>query len=96
MTFAELFDELAKIKILDFLADHPNNKYRWVDIKERVVSIRQNRAVLTKLINAGLVKQQTINQKIYYQINAKNDIVKAVLKYDFEKGSEAADMDVNK
>jgi len=96
MTFAELFDEIAKIKVLDFLSDHPDQKYSWADIKKHVVTIRTNRAALTKLIDAGIVKQRVIGSHGFYQINADNDIVKAVLKHDFKEGKKAADKEAKR
>lgn len=90
MTFVELLGSSMQSKLLDFLGDHIGSIYSWQEITKHVLQIKQNRAAMDRLVNAGLIKQVDAGGKICYMINDKHVLVRSVLHDDFEKGKEAA------
>jgi hypothetical protein len=96
MTFVELLGNSPQVKLLDFLGDHIGSYYTWQEITKHVISIKQNRAAMNRLINAGLMKKVDVKGKICYMINDTNDLVRAVIHSDFEKGKKAAEKEAKK
>jgi len=94
MTFKELFGSKEKISLLDFLSDHPRYWYTTEEIKERwdLKNISPKHA-LTELEDEKLIDVSMTTMKKIYKINTKNEIIKSVLKHDFEKAKKIADME---
>ena len=90
MSFVELFGSVEKIAVLDLLGDHVNYSYTLEEIKEYWGSLLHNVSPLhavDELVEHGLIK--IVDTK--YQLNTDNQIIRAVLKQDFEEGKKEAD-----
>ena len=90
MSFVELFGSIERITVLDFLADHVNYAYTLEEIQEEWGSLLHNISPLRavdELVEHGLIK--IVNTK--YQLNTDNQIIRAVLKQDFEEAKKEAD-----
>ena len=93
--FKVIFGASPQAKILDFLGDHPDYDYSISDIAEYA---NVSRPTLYKII-PDLIKKQliietrTVGKSKMYKLNTKNEIVKLILKFDFELASKMAEME---
>lgn len=72
------------IEIMDFLADHIGYSYSLFDLKKFIKKdILKN---LNELVEFGFV----IKEDKKYKLNTENDLIKAMLKFDFEYGKKIA------
>jgi len=93
MSFVELFGSIEKITVLDFLADHVNYAYTLEEIQEKWGSLLHNispQSTLDTLVEHGLIKRVEPHGE-HYQLNTDNQIIRAVLKQDFEEAKKEAD-----
>ena len=88
MTFVELFGSVEKIVVLDLLADHPRYSFTIEDIQDNIclTGVSPENAI-GELLKAKMIKKT--NEK--YQLNIDNNIVKAMIQYDIERGKQIAD-----
>lgn len=83
--FKTYFGNTKIIKILDFLADHVNYEYTLEAIENYTgISIYIE---IKNLVEFGFV----IKEDKKYKLNTKNNLIKAMLKFDFEYGKKIAD-----
>ena len=90
MSFAELFGSVEKILVLDFLGDHPNFSYTIDEIHENMELMLTREMVLDavdKLVEQEIIK--IVDTK--WQLDTENQIVRAVLKHDFEEAKKESD-----
>jgi len=93
MSFEELFGTIEKVALLDFLADHVRYSYSAKDIQEYWNSKLSNispQATLDALVKHDLIKRVEPHGE-HYQLNTDNQIIRAVLKQDFEEAKKEAD-----
>lgn len=96
--FTKIFGENPQTKILDFMADHPDYDYTITELAEKTgVSKPTIYKVIRNLLKEGLV---VVNRKIgrtkLYKLNTRNEIVKTILKFEFEIAKRIADMEKKK
>ena len=96
--FVKIFGENPQTKILDFLADHPDYDYTITELAEKTgVSKPTIYKVIRNLLKEGLV---VVNRKIgrtkLYKLNTRSEIVKTILKFEFEIAKRIADMEKKK
>ena len=87
MSFVELFGSVEKILVLDFLGDHPHHSYTIDEIHENMELWVTREMVLNavdKLTEQGVIK--IVDYK--WQLDMGNQIVRAVLKHDFEEAKK--------
>jgi len=97
MTFKELFGTTIETRLLDFLGDHVGSMYSINELDKHVIKLKENRATLNKLIDAGLIKKvQPAPESICYMINDMNQSVRAMLHYDFMEGKKAMEREAKK
>ncbi|MCD6481421.1 MAG: winged helix-turn-helix transcriptional regulator [Thermoplasmata archaeon] len=84
--FKEIFGNSPQTKILDFLGDHPNYDYNISDLAEYAgVSRPTLYKIIPEMIEKGLIiETRKIGKSKMYKLNTKNEIVKVILKFDFE------------
>jgi len=84
--FKTYFGNNKNIKILDFLANHINYSYTL----EEITKYTHNYIVhnLNNLVEFGFV----IKEDKKYKLNTKNDLIKAMLKFDFEYNKLLSDI----
>ena len=83
--FKTYFGITKTIKILDFLADHVRYEYTLEAIENYTgISIYIE---IKNLVEFGFV----IKEDKKYKLNTENDLIKAMLKFDFEYGKKIAD-----
>lgn len=92
--FKDIFGNNPQTKILDFLADHPKYDYSITEISNKAdVSRPTVYNVLNILLSKKLIiKTRTLGQSTLYQLNLKNDLVKTMLKFDFEISKKYAEL----
>jgi len=93
MSFKELFGTTEKVALLDFLADHVNYSYGVKEIQERWSPGLMNvspQSTLDALVKHGLIKRVEPHGE-HYQLNTDNQIIRDVLKQDFEEAKIEAD-----
>ncbi|GAF88623.1 unnamed protein product [marine sediment metagenome] len=83
--FKTYFGNTKTIKILDFLADHVSYEYTLEAIENYTgISIYIE---IKNLVEFGFV----IKEDKKYKLNTENDLIKAMLKFDFEYVKKIAD-----
>ncbi|MEA2053953.1 MAG: winged helix-turn-helix domain-containing protein [Candidatus Thermoplasmatota archaeon] len=93
--FREIFGGSPQAKILDFLGDHPNYDYSISDIAEYA---EISRPTLYKIIpgligKKILVETRIIGKSKMFKLNTKNELVRKILKFDFELADTMAKME---
>ena len=84
--FKEIFGESPQAKILDFLGDHPNYDYNVSDLAEYAgVSRPTLYKIIPEMVKKGLlIETREVGKSKMYKLNTKNELVKVILKFDFE------------
>jgi len=84
--FVKIFGENPQTKILDFLADHPDYDYTITELAEKTgVSKPTTNKVIRGLLKERLViVSRKIGRSKLYKLNTRNEIVKTILKFEFE------------
>lgn len=87
MTFTELWGDLPRNRLLDFLGDHPASDYSITELAEHAGLARPTiYSALAELEKAGLVTQtRTLGQSRMFKLNTDNSLVVGVLSYDVEE-----------
>jgi DNA-binding transcriptional ArsR family regulator len=90
--FRDIFGRNPRTKILDFLADYPRFDYSITEISDKAeVSRPTTYKVIAALVEDKLVvKTREQGNSSLYQLNLENDLVRALLKFDFEMASQNA------
>jgi Fe2+ or Zn2+ uptake regulation protein len=96
--FKNLFGDNPQTKILDFLADHPNYDYNISDLSKKAeVSRPTVYKFLQVLLKKNLIiKTRDVGTSSMYKLNLENNLVKLMLKFDFELAKEQADLESEK
>lgn len=84
--FKTYFGNKNNIQILDFLADHVNYSFTLTEIMKNT----SNNYITDSLKNLMLYGF-VIGEGNKYKLNTKNDLIKAMLKFDFEQGKNEFD-----
>ena len=93
--FKSIFGGSPQAKMLDFLGDLPDYDYSISDIAEYA---EVSRPTLYKII-PDLMKKQLITEtrevgkSKMYKLNTENEIIKLILKFDFELAGKIAEME---
>jgi len=84
--FTKIFGENPQTKLLDFLADHPDHDYTIADlVKKTGVSKPTIYKILPKLLKENLVVvTRKVGKAKLYKLNTENELVKLILKFEFE------------
>jgi len=93
--FKDIFGQSPQTKILDFLGDHPNYDYNITDLAEYAdVSRPTLYEIIPGLIEKGiLIETRKVGRSKMYKLNTENDLVKTILKFDFELADKIAEME---
>jgi len=96
--FKEIFGESPQTKILDFLGDHPNYDYNISDLAEYTgVSRPTLYKIIPKMIKKGLIiETRRVGKSKMYKLNTKNELIKIILKFDFELSNAIAKQEEEK
>ena len=96
--FVKIFGENPQTKILDFMADHPDYDYTITELAEKTgVSKPTIYKVIRNLVREGLVVvSRKIGRSKLYKLNTRNEIIKTILKFEFEIAKRIADMEKKK
>ena len=96
--FVKIFGENPQTKILDFLADHPDYDYTITELAEKTgVSKPTTYKVIRNLLKKELiVVSRKIGRSKLYKLNTRNEIVKTILKFEFEIAKKIADLEKKK
>ena len=96
--FVKIFGENPQTKIRDFLADHPDYDYTITELAEKTgVSKPTTYKVIRGLLKEGLViVSRKIGRSKLYKLNTRNEIVKTILKFEFEIAKKIADLEKKK
>lgn len=93
--FIKIFGENPQTKIIDFLADHPDYDYTITEISEKTrVSKPTAYKVIRNLLKEELIiVSRKIGRSKLYKLNTRNEIVKTILKFEFEIAKRIADLE---
>lgn len=96
--FKYIFGDNPHTKILEFLANHTRYDYNMSDIsKFSGVSRPTTYRVIEYLLkNKLVVKTREMRNSPMYKLNTETEIVRKILKLDFEIGKMIADLEDNK
>ena len=96
--FIKIFGESPQTKILDFLADHPDYDYTITELAEKTgVSKPTTYKVIRNLLKEELIIiSRKIGKSKLYKLNTRNEIVKTILKFEFEIAKKIADLEKKK
>lgn len=93
--FRDIFGNSPQAKILDFLGSHPRYDYNISDLAEYAeVSRPTLYGTLPKLLKMGILMQtRKVGKSNMYKLNIDNDLVKTILKFDFELANKIAELE---
>lgn len=93
--FKEIFEDSSQAKILDFLGDHPNYDYSISDLSEYTnVSRPTLYKIIPEMVKKGLIiETRKVGKSKMYKLNTDNEIVKVILKFDFELANTIAKLE---
>ncbi len=96
--FVKIFGENPQTKVLDFLADHPYYEYTVTELAEKTgVSKPTIYKVIRNLLKERLiVVSRKIGRSKLYKLNTGDEIVKTILKFEFEIAKKIADLEKKK
>ncbi len=96
--FKEIFGDSPQAKILDFLGDHPNYDYSISDLAEYTgVSRPTLYKIIPEMVKKGLIiETRKVGKSKMYKLNTENEIVKVILKFDFELANTIAKLEEEK
>ena len=91
-----MFHEIIGVsltRLLDFFCDHPNYDYQISELADKTKisrpTIYENLKKLTK--NKMVIQTRISGKSRMYKLNTDNDIVRAMLKIDFDRASKVAE-----
>lgn len=93
--FKDIFGNSPQTKILDFLADHPKYDYSISEIAEKADVSRPTvyKVIDILLLRKLIVKTRMLGRSSLYKLDLKNELVKIMLKFDFEIAKKYADLE---
>lgn len=93
--FKAIFGNSPQAKILDFLGDHPNYDYNISDLSEYAsVSRPTLYSIIPELVRKKLlVETRIVGKSKMYKLNIESELVKTILKLDFELANIVAKME---
>lgn len=96
--FKEIFGKSPEAKILDFLGDHPNYDYSISDLAGYTgVSRPTLYNIIPEMVRKGLlIETRKVGKSKMYKLNTKNEIVRVILKFDFELSNTIAKLEEEK
>jgi len=88
--FKDIFGNSPEAIILDFLADHLNYDYTISDISKNtgIGSSTVHKIIRTFLEKKLVIKTRKSNVLTFYRLNLDNELVQAMLRFDFESLDE--------
>ena len=96
--FKEIFGDSLQAKLLDFLGDHPNYDYNISDLSEYAgISHPTLYKIIPEMVKKGLIiETRKVGKSKMYKLNTDNEIVKVILKFDFELANTIAKLEEEK
>ncbi|KAA0001914.1 MAG: winged helix-turn-helix transcriptional regulator [Thermoplasmata archaeon] len=93
--FKAIFGNNPFAKILDFLGDHPDYDYNISDLSEYTEISRPTLyKIIPELVRKKLlIETRKVGKSKMYKLNTENEIVKVILKFDFELADIVAKME---
>ena len=93
--FKDIFGNNPQTKILDFLLDHPDYDYNISDIAQHSEVSRPTvyKIIDTLLEKELIVKTRESGQSSLYKLNLENQLVRLILKFDYEIASKVAEIE---
>jgi DNA-binding transcriptional ArsR family regulator len=93
--FKDIFGNNPQTKILDFLLDHPDYDYNITDIAQNSKVSRPTtyRVIDTLLEKKLIIKTRESGQSSLYKLNIENELVRMILKLDYEIASKKAEIE---
>lgn len=74
-----------RAKVIDFLCENHNHDYSISEISRKTKVCRQTLyELMPKLSEENLVEKRITGKRNLYSINIKNNLIKLLLKYDFQ------------